>query len=76
MNQKVKQTYELLAEKLDFQLDTEGGAIYGQKDGYDFVIQPQNAAHPYILTVSVTAARSGGPLTKEQCKSFKKAILL
>ncbi len=72
MNQKVRQRYEELAQSLGFRLDTEGYALYGQRGTYDMILFPQDSNYPFMLTVLVSARRAAGPLSKEDCKKFKK----
>ncbi len=72
MNSKLRQNYAELAQNLGLQFDSDGGALYGQRGTYDVIVYPQNANYPYMLTVSVSAQRHTGPLTKEVCKQFKR----
>lgn len=71
MNKSIQRNYEELARSLGLHFDTEGGAIYGQRGTYDLIIYPEQANAAYMLTVAVSAQRSTGPLTKEECKQFK-----
>lgn len=72
MNKKIRQNYMDLAQSIGFSLDEESGVLYGKSGGYDVLLCAQNASYPYLLTACVSAQRSMGPLTKEECKQFKK----
>ncbi len=72
MNNKVLQNYNALAQNLGLKFDAEGGAIYGKRGTYDVTIYAQNTSYPYMLTVTVSAQRQGGPLSKDICKNFKR----
>lgn len=72
MNNKIRQNYQELAGGLGLRVDEEGGALYGKRGAYDLLIYPQNASYPYMLTVTVSAQRQTGPLTKDICKQFKR----
>lgn len=71
MNKSTQRNYEELARSLGLRFDGEGGAIYGQRGAYDFIIYPERTNYAYMLTVAVSAQRTTGPLTKEECKQFK-----
>lgn len=72
MSNKMLQNYEELAISLGLHLDGEGGVIYGQRDGYELIIFPEQTNYPYMLTVAVSAQRPAGTLTKDECKQFKR----
>lgn len=72
MNKKVMKYYEETARSLGLSLDTESGAIYGRRSDFDLVIYAASEGSPHLLTVVVSAGRSGGPLTREECKQFSK----
>lgn len=72
MNNKIIQNYESLAQSLNLRFDEHGIALYGQRGPYDVMIYPQNETYPYLLTVTISAQRSAGPLMKEECKQFKR----
>lgn len=71
MNGKIKQSYEEIARATGFRLDPEGGAMYGERSGYDVTMYAPDGRYPYMLAVTVSAQRAGGPLSKEECKQFK-----
>ncbi len=73
MGKKLKENYEQLAQALGLRFDAEGGAIYGSYSNYHVLIYPLNSSAPYALTATVSARRASGPLTKEDCKQFRKA---
>lgn len=72
MNQKIMENYAALAQSTGLRLDSEGGVLYGQRGAFDVTVYAQNSRYPYMLSVSLAAQRSGGPLTKEEGKQFKK----
>lgn len=72
MGNKIRQNYETLAQNLGFRFDADGGALYGQRGTYDVIIYPQNTNYPYMLSVSISAQRQTGPITKDACKQFKR----
>ncbi len=72
MKKKVKQNYEQMARQTGLRLDEAGGALYGKRGEYSVLVYPANPSYPYILAVSVSAARDSGPLTGEEIKQFKK----
>lgn len=72
MNQKVLQNYEQLARRTGLQVDREGGALYGVRDGFSLVAYPANLSYPYVLTIAVAATRESGLLTKEEIKAFRR----
>ena len=72
MNNKIRKNYEELAQSLGLRMDEAGGALYGKRGAYDLLIYPNNENYPYMLTVTVSAQRSAGPLEKDACKQFKR----
>ena len=72
MNKKILRNYEEIAIRAGLRLDPEGGALYGERDGYQLTIFPQNANYPYRFTVLVSAQRPEGALTKDECKRISK----
>lgn len=71
MNKGVQRNYEELAQVLGMRFDPQGGAIYGQRGGYDLIVYPGASNYPYMLTVAASAQRTMGPIDKEACKQFK-----
>ena len=61
-----------VAQSLGMRFDAEGGAMYGTFGGFHVLVSPTVANNPYILAVDLSAHRSTGPLTKEDCKQFKR----
>lgn len=72
MANKIKSNYERLAQALGLRFDAEGGAVYGMYSNYHVLIYPLNDNAPYALTATISARRASGPLTKEECKQFRK----
>ena len=72
MKKKVKQNYEQMARQAGLRLDEAGGALYGKRGEYSVLVYPANPSYPYILAVSISAARDSGPLTGEEVKQFRK----
>ena len=52
--------------------DETRGVIYGQKNGFEVVIQAENSSSPYMLTASLSAKSAAGPLSREDIKMFVK----
>ena len=72
MKKKVKQNYEQMARQAGLRLDETGGALYGKRGEYSVLVYPANPSYPYILAVSISAARDSGSLTGEEVKQFRK----
>lgn len=72
MNNKVMQNYDELARTLGLRLDIDSGALYGSRGVYDVLLYAQNANYPYMLSVTISVQRPAGPLSKEDCKNFKR----
>lgn len=72
MNKKVMHNYGELARSLGLRQESDGAALYGKCGAYDVIVYPANTSSPYMLTVSVSARRSSGPLSKERRKEFLK----
>ncbi len=70
MNQRVRAHYMVLAQATGLTFDETGGALYGQREGFSIVVSAPSESYPYMLAVTVSAARPGGPLTKEERKQF------
>ncbi len=71
MSRKIRQKYEEIARATGLRFDQDGGAIYGERGTYDKTINAPNSNYPYMLAVTVSAQRTGAPLSKEECKQFK-----
>ncbi len=71
MNNRIQRNYQELATALGLRLDAEGGALYGKRGGYDLIAYAENNS-AYMFTVGLSAQRTSGPLTKEECKQFKR----
>ncbi len=72
MNKKIRENYESIAQKTGLHLDAEEGAFYGQRSSYSFIVYPANPNAPYTLTVTISAKRAAGTLSKDVCKQFKR----
>ena len=72
MNQTILRNYERLAQRTGLQVDREGGALYGTRDGFSVLVYPANLSYPYLLTIAVAAVRESGPLTREEGKAFRQ----
>lgn len=72
MNKGVQRNYEELARSLGLRFDAEGGAIYGQRGEYEIILYAEQSSNAYMFTAVISAQRDTGPLTKEECKAFKK----
>lgn len=70
---KLIQNYEQLAASLGFRLDAVRKVIYGQRDGFEFMIYADNSSYPYMLSVAVSAKSSIGTLDKSDIKQFVKS---
>ena len=71
MNGKVKQNYAMLAQVTGLRFDAEGGALYGEREGFGIVVYPESLTYPYRLSIVVSAQRPTGPIDKEEAKWFK-----
>lgn len=71
---KLIQNYEQLAASLGFRLDAARKVIYGQRDGFDFIIYSENTSqYPYMFSVTVSAKSPMGALDKADVKQFIKS---
>lgn len=70
MKEKVRNAYELAAQKAGLRLDTEIGVLYGQRDGYQILVYPAPGKDPYQLRVSVSAVPGSSPLNQSQKIEF------
>lgn len=64
--------YYQTAQSLGMRLDAEGGCMYGTFGGFHVVVSPVTTNTPYNMMVAVSAHRATGPLTKDDCKQFKR----
>ncbi len=71
-NKPMTELHEQVAQNLGMRLDTEGGGMYGTFGGFHVLVSPTVANNPYILAVDISAHRSTGPLTKNDCKQYKQ----
>lgn len=72
MSNKIKQNYEELAISLGLHCDGEGIALYGQRDGYELTIFPEQASYPYMLSVVISAQRPPVCSPKTSANSLRK----
>ncbi len=72
MNKTVLNNYTTLAQRSQLRLDEKNGIIYGQRSGFPVLVYAADARYPYLLTVSLSAARVGGALDKDAWKAFSK----
>lgn len=72
MNKTVLKNYEALAARSGLRLDEKNAVLYGQRGEYPVLVYAADARYPYMLTVSISAARPGGCLDKEAWKAFSK----
>ena len=47
MNQTILRNYERLAQRTGLQVDREGGALYGTRDGFSVLVYPANLSYPF-----------------------------
>lgn len=64
--------YDQVAQSLGMHLDRQGGGMYGTFGGFHVLVSPTVANNPYMVAVDISAHRSTGPLTKADCKQFKR----
>lgn len=74
MNKKVIQNYGALAQALGLRQSADGTALYGKCGAFDVIVYSANPSYPYMLTATVGARRSSGPLSKERRKEFMKEV--
>lgn len=72
MKQKVLKNYAQLAARTGLRFNEQSGAVFGLYNGYHVLVYSENETYPYMLTVTISANRQGGPLSKEECKTFSK----
>ena len=72
MNKAALNNYGVLAQRSGLRLDEKNGVIYGQRGEFPVLVYAADARYPYLLTVSVAAARMGGCVDKDAWKSFAK----
>ncbi len=67
--------YRELAMAAGLQYDAVQNVIYGQKDGFEFLVYATDARYPYMLTIQTSAKNAiGTELTKDEKKEFVKSI--
>lgn len=70
---KQKQNYRELAMATGMHYDEDNGVLHGKRGGFDFLLYPVDASHPFVMELH-TAAKSadGSALDKETMNQFCK----
>lgn len=68
---KKKEFLEMISTRTGLHMEEKSGILYGNKDGFD-VLLIREKEYPYNLTLTFSALRSAGPLTKSECKELAK----
>lgn len=72
---KQTENYEALAAAAGLRYDLVNNMLYGQKNGYDFLVYATDSRYPYVLTVHTSAKGTIVPtLSKNDIKEFEKSL--
>lgn len=75
MNKKVTDNYAALAAGLGMRFDSAHTAIYGERNGYEFVLYTTNTNYPYMFSLNTSAkSPSGVMLSKAEIRAFVHSI--
>ncbi len=75
MNNRIKEQYAQIASALQLRFDEEYEAIHGNYGGYPVLIVPSSSGsnvYYYMPKICIAAESALGPLSKEDCKAYKK----
>ncbi len=72
---KVQENYQALAASSAMRYDENQNVIYGQREGYEFLLIPhQDSRYPYMLTIQTAVKNMAGTtLTKAEQKEITKS---
>ncbi len=71
---KITDNYRQLAAGIGFGYDEPTKCIYGQRNGYEYLIYAFDQRYPYLLQISTSAKSMGCVIGKEESKLFTKSV--
>ena len=71
---KITDNYRQLAAGIGFGYDEPTKCIYGQRNGYEYLIYAFDQRYPYLLQISTSAKSIGCVIGKEESKLFTKSV--
>lgn len=71
---KYTNNYAAAAAANGLQYDAVNNVIYGERDGYDFLIYAESKGYPYVMTINTSARRdTSSALNKEEIKELTRS---